>query len=247
MNSFVIEMSTVSQSDFLKKFEYGTTPRPVSNAESSEALILYNTHNSIPDALKNKGATPKLQIEEATKNCETLNVIFQHPKVGSRQCLAILGNYESYHIQKWMRLTEGRNRGEASKSEFKAVGRATNDVGYNEFRIPEDHLQVKHQTNLQIFLSSYHEILNEIRPIAESIVVDNTIVVMTVNFGQIDLLVNFACSAKQKDIDLRNILVFSCDEETHRIVKTLGLISYYDKRVRICHHCRYTNNRILVF
>ena len=231
MSSFAHELSTVSQAEFLQNFDYGTTPNPISNPESSEVLILYNTKNSIADAFNRRDSIPKLQIEEATKNCEALNVIFQNPKVGSRQCLAILSNYENYHVQKWMRLPKNMDQGDSSKPEFRAVGRATNDVGYNDFRVPEDQLRLKHQSNLHHFLSSYQHILNEIRPIAESIVVDNTIVVMTVNRGQIDLLINFACSAREKDLDIGNVFVFSCDEETHEIVKNLGLTSYYDERV----------------
>ena len=62
---------------------------------------------------------------------------------------------------------------------------------------------------------------------------NETITVMTVNQGQSDLLVNFFCAAKSRNLDLHRILVFVTDEESRQLVegfsKDLGVMVYYDK------------------
>ena len=122
------------------------------------------------------------------------------------------------------------------KTDLMVVGRATNDVGYNEFRVPEDEFRLKHQSRLHDFVSSFKEIVKEIHPIAENIVRDNTVVVMVVNLGQIDLLINFVCSARNRQLDIGNVFVFAVDKECYEITKKIGLTSYYDERVRIHHY-----------
>ena len=56
---------------------------------------------------------------------------------------------------------------------------------------------------------------------------------MLCNHGQSVLLINFVCSARARNIDLSNLLVFTTDLETTDLVTSLGLTAYYDQGVRI--------------
>ena len=56
-------------------------------------------------------------------------------------------------------------------------------------------------------------------------------IVMVCNFGQSELLLNFACSSKAKGLDISNVLVFATDEETKELAESVGLAAYFDKRV----------------
>ena len=47
----------------------------------------------------------QLSVEDATKNCDQLHVVLAQPEGNKRkQCLAVMGQYESFHVQKFMRL-----------------------------------------------------------------------------------------------------------------------------------------------
>uniref|UniRef100_A0A7S2SC18 Nucleotide-diphospho-sugar transferase domain-containing protein n=1 Tax=Eucampia antarctica TaxID=49252 RepID=A0A7S2SC18_9STRA len=90
---------------------------------------------------------------------------------------------------------------------------------------------MKHFQTMKEYLDSRVDLLKRLRPIAEKIARKNTIIVMVVNKGQSDLLMNFACSSKAKDFDLSNVLVFATDEDTYKIVAGLGLAVFYDSKI----------------
>jgi len=85
---------------------------------------------------------------------------------------------------------------------------------------------------LETYLDSIDDIIQELTPIVDKIAIDNTIVVMVCNFGQSQLLANFACSAKSKGIDVSNVLVFATDQETKDLAEAVGLTAFFEKRVR---------------
>jgi hypothetical protein len=72
----------------------------------------------------------------------------------------------------------------------------------------------------------------ELEPILKEIAIQKTIIVMVCNFGQSELLMNFVCSAKARNLDIRNILVFTTDQETADLAESIGLRAYYDHIVR---------------
>lgn len=51
------------------------------------------------------------------------------------------------------------------------------------------------------------------------------------NFGQSELLLNFACNARGKGLDIGNVLVFATDQETKTLAESVGLAAYFDERV----------------
>jgi hypothetical protein len=51
------------------------------------------------------------------------------------------------------------------------------------------------------------------------------------NFGQSELLLNFACNARAKGLDIGNVLVFATDQETKTLAESVGLTAYFDERV----------------
>ena len=61
----------------------------------------------------------------------------------------------------------------------------------------------------------------------------NTVTVMVSNFGQSELLINFVCAAKSRNLDISSIIVFATDIETKELAEGLGLVAFYDKWVSI--------------
>ena len=212
LKSFVNGIVKVSASEFLELYDNGT-PEP--HRLHDDGLIIYNTKEAVPDSVtedlhsvKNGGAFQTLRVQDATSNCDTMNVVYINPKVSDGQCLAVIGNYESYHIQKWMRTSSiqsssastkdqkhialGKDENTGHRTPLVPVGRLTNINGHNEFNVPVDSTLHKHNGILQRFLHSQSRILSELEPIVRKVASGgNVVIVMTVNFGQIHLLTNF--------------------------------------------------------
>ena len=120
-----VGMSRVPRTEFGKAFDTGV-PLEVSSVRNSEVLIIYNHHDSQPDKVKyptqTQGEIPLISnVYKATANCDYLHVILSN-HVRKKQCLAIMGQHEAHHIQKFMRLPPGGG-GVNSTSPLRLAGR----------------------------------------------------------------------------------------------------------------------------
>ena len=131
-----------------------------------------------------------------------------------------------------MRLSQEKDlRGINSNAPFKRETRQMDTNGDSDFVVPEERFINTHMSLLQTYLNSLDQILTSLKPVVEKIARNNSIVIMTCNFGQIMLLVNFVCSSKAKGIDLGNVLVFATDIKTLEVTQDLGLTAIYDEAV----------------
>lgn len=111
LTHFANGLVRVGKDDLMKTFDFGVPPNP--NTENFDALILYNKKEALPSddfirkAAKyenNNQGLPFVSAETATENCDTMNVVFTNNPGNTRQCLALVGGqYQSYHVQRWMR------------------------------------------------------------------------------------------------------------------------------------------------
>ena len=236
----------VGKNEFIQNFDYGI-PKPPSKREhekdpgKDDVLLLYGSKKSLPDdnigiVHTNDGSSeiPHLSAMDATKNCAVMNVIYTDTHGGEDQCMAIVGNYESYHIQRWLRF-DGTN---VDKSiPLHAVGRGVQSNGQNKFDAPSDRYALQNQALLEIYFNQLEETLATLTPIAASCAGDdNTVIVMVCNTGQSDLLINFFCSADARgfgDIVRKKLLIFATDEGVLEIAKGLGVNVFYDEKVSL--------------
>jgi len=216
----------VKKDEFTKNFDFGT---PVNRGDGSKAevLLFYSSSSAFPSRVEDSfkaqyegnDGIALLNVTEATANCESVNVITTSN--GKYTCTAIVGNHESYHVQRWYR---------GQSSSLQAVSRGIRDNGGSAFKLPEVHDIEEHQKSLQTYFNHLDEVIAELKPIAERVAKKNTIIVMTCNSGQSELLMNFVCNARSKSLDVSNILVFPTDEDTKKMAEGLGLATFYDKR-----------------
>ena len=178
-----------------------------------------------------------MDISTATENCDTLNVLQVGNPGNTRQCLALVGDIsDSHHLQRWMRVPPTKKGGIKAppldrSQELRRVGRGHNQNGGNPFQPPSDSDIKKHWKMLQNYFDSFEEKIGELKVVAEKVAVKNTIIVMTCNMGQSELLMNFVCNAKAKGLDISNILLFPTDQETKDLAEGLGLATFYDEKV----------------
>ena len=236
----MVGMTRVNRDDFSKSFDLGV-PLDDSTPRNSQVLILHQTRLSLPDntmhATEALGMTqaPLLTAEEATENCDILAIaLLEHPTSGNRkQCLAVMGQYESWHLQKFMRLPIRTNvtttKSLDSRLPLRYVNRGAQPSGRVGNIVPTMETTRVYWEILSKYLESFDKNLEALAPIVKPMAKQNTIVVMVCNFGQSELLMNFICHAMRHNLDLSNVLVFTTDTETRDLVQAMGLAAYYDE------------------
>jgi hypothetical protein len=65
------------------------------------------------------------------------------------------------------------------------------------------------------------------RPLLAQAAKDNFIIAMAVTQGDLDTLINFACSIRRRGIEVTNVVVFSGDEVVQNVARALGFYSLY--------------------
>jgi hypothetical protein len=243
-SAIVNGIARMSKDEFVKRFDYGAPMEKGDGTAAEDTIILYNTIKSIPtsnpdhsDAVQygtngggDESFIQKLSTEEATENCDTMNVVTVGNPGNTKQCTVLVNNYENYHTQRWIRVTK-ELKGKIDHNEpLRSVGRGYTSNGMKTFVPPDDRSIKKHWKTLYRYLDTLDDVISKLSPIAKKVAKDNTIIVMTCNMGQSELLMNFVCGAKSRGFDLSNILVFPTDVETKDLAEGLGLATFYDEK-----------------
>lgn len=192
MEKFATGIARVKKDDLDAFFNFGNPVEVGAGSGDEDAIIIYNDKKAMPSdktlahaAQYNTGEIPLMDPQTATANCDGMNVIFTGNPEHTAQCTAIIGNYESYHIQRWMRTDGGKidhNLPLAQVSRgFAPRGKA------NFYAPPYDgkNSQVKrHWKMLLTFLQNVDSVLEELAPILKKVARNNAVVVLTCNHGQ---------------------------------------------------------------
>jgi hypothetical protein len=235
---YAVGMARTSKADFVETIDTGV-PVDLPKEGDSDVLILYQRAQALPgDYSDHTGPIPALETKHALEHCDMLNIVLTDHSKSKNQCIAIVPQYESYHVQRWMRLplttTSTASKGIDSSAELRPVSRGMQSNGQNQFSPPKTSDIRQNWDLLRKYFDSYEESLNELKPLVEKVATaKRTVTVMVSNFGQSELLVNFVCAARSRNIDTSSILVFATDEETKTLAEHLGLTAFYDERVRI--------------
>jgi hypothetical protein len=231
LGKFASGMSRVNRDQFATQFDMGV-PLDQSDRGNQEVLILYGHGSALPknnsdmEAAKSSGQVPLIDsVDQAVENCEHLHVILTS-NGRKKQCLAVMGQYEAFHIQKWMRLPE---KGPVNSSApLRLVNRGAQDSGRLSTKPPTRKETMEYWKVLQTYLATLPDVLESLKQVAEKVAKDNTIIVLVCNHGQSELLMNFVCNAKSKGLDLTQVLLFATDLETKALAEGLGITAFYD-------------------
>ena len=240
----VAGMAVTSKDKFSKWIDLGVPLDPIETG-SSHVLVLYSSESAMTTKVKQKlkddgpQMIPNLSFDEALGNCSTLNVWFLDQGNPSKTCWALVPQFGSYHVQKWRRMNPrivGRQEQKLNDQEpLRLAPRNMNVKGNEPYPIPQwQHTKTADELYKRYF-SSLEQVDRDLKDIVHSSVKpfqNSTIVVMVCNEGQMDLLLNFACSATSRGLDLSSILVFAMDEGTLKLCQSLGLAAFYNSNVR---------------
>ena len=244
MSKFINGISRVKKDELNDFFDFGNPMEQGKGTGQEDSIILYQNKEAYPtdSVLKSSveyddgNGIPLTDTQSATENCDAMNVIFTDNPGNTRQCTTIIGNFESYHIQRFMKVDTVTSSKVQSDLPLKLVSRGYASRGKANFYSPPSDGKFspvkRHWAMLKTFLQNVDNVLLEdLRPILDKVARDNSVVIMTCNMGQAALLMNFACSAKRRGFELGNVLVFPSDIETRDLAEGLGLTTYYDEKV----------------
>lgn len=194
MQRFATGIARVNKDELNAQFDFGNPVEKGDGSGDRDAIIIYNDKKAIPSsdatiahsvAYNDGQGIPLLDTEVATENCDGMNVIFTGNPEHTAQCTAIIGNYESYHIQRWMRTDGGAID---HKLPLVPVSRGVAPRGKSNFYAPPyegKNSQVKkHWERLLTFLQNVDSVLEDLEPILKKVARNNAVVVLTCNHGQ---------------------------------------------------------------
>lgn len=258
VKSYAAGILSVSGKEFLSdpNYDFGV---PFKDGHAlADALILYNNEKAIPNSLRHdaingdtQGHIAKTSVSTALSNCDAMNVIFlpigyTSTRPPMNDCYTIVGNFEDYHINRWLRMpnfdTTDRHERELQHSHpLRHFGRITLPKGVNEIDVPNfwDNSKqgrkgfvLQHFDALKTFFETSDTVQQELGELItkRKAVRNNTVVVMTVNIGQSELLANFVCNARSRGLDISNVVVFPTDVESKTLAEGLGMTTYYDEK-----------------
>lgn len=247
VSRYLVGMARTEKMDFVQHLDLGVPvddpfqSNPRVAAKERDVLLLYQKASALPTSYNSSGdqsnqhsddddSVPMFSTKEALENCDFVNVILTDHSAGRNQCWAMVPQYESYSIQRWMRIKPGQTMN--SNDPLRLVGRGTKSNGHNDFDPPARKDIDKGIDILQNYLKNLDSSLEELKPLVEKVATrKNTVTVMVVNFGQSELLVNHVCASKSRGLDTSSILVFATDVESKELATELGLTVFYDEPV----------------
>lgn len=226
LQGFVAGMGRVDRDEFIQRFDVGV-PWDAMQPGNKEVLLLYNHPLSLPrngssDASSN--TIPRYEsINDAVQNCHQMKIVLQKPNQPN-VCWAVVGQWDSHHVQKLMRLPP-----ENSLSTKKAVSE-----GFPLRYVSRNHLPNGRQTRvptgtsyfpiLHDYLGKLEATLARLSPVAaQAADPHNSLVVLVCNHGQSELLWNFVCAARSRSLNLAHVLVFATDSVTYDLAVAMGL------------------------
>ncbi|GKY90617.1 hypothetical protein MPSEU_000035300 [Mayamaea pseudoterrestris] len=228
---FLNGMARVKRDAFTQLLNLGV-PLDKTTSSNQDVLVLYSNKAALPTAKpwKNESTTstvPLYSASDATAHCHTVRLILQQPKK-DKECLAILGQWESYTVDKYMRLPEKGNKGASDEEALRLVPRGQKNNG-KVAKLPTAKQVTNYWDVLTKYLASLDDTIARLKPIAAKAagVGGNTVIVMTSNWGQASLLANFVCAARSRHLDISHVLLFATDIETHDLAVSLGIHSFF--------------------
>ena len=174
-------MAHTTRASFADHFDLGVPFDRTDGGQDRDLLMIYSKSTAMPNRMQKAGGNDKIEFietaEELTENCDHMHVVYHHRGGGKNLCLAVVPQYESYHIQKWMRIPE-KGPGDHNHP-LRLVGRGMQWKGEDDFDPPKYERQSKFTwPKLRVYLETLEGIVFELKKIVNRIKLRNAVVVM---------------------------------------------------------------------
>lgn len=226
LSSVYAGISRVPREDFASTLNLGI-PVDISTPSNGEVLLVHMNQKTLPP--KYEAPLSRYTAKTGLENCHTVKVVYSAPGE-STTCLALMGQYESYHVHKYMRmppeLPKRPKKGVSllnKRLPLRQVARSLSDWGGMPGVPTQDKTNV-YWKDLTAYLKKLPETLQRLKPLAaQAAGSGKSVIVMVVNWGQAELLFNFVCAARANKVDLSSVLLFATDDQTVELAKSLDI------------------------
>lgn len=182
LSNMFVDFTTVDRVALNDVLEIGV-PLDDTKPGAEDALILYTSTKSLPRKQQRSKNDSKLTATQAVENCRTVKVILMETakQHAVPECLAILPQWESYHVHKFMRLPPkgyggggGGIGGIDPKARLRYVSRS-HDIKGRYVDVPE----YKRHTlpaygALAEYLGTLDNVLTELKPLIEQVLLKSS-------------------------------------------------------------------------
>lgn len=246
VKKIAVDYATIPRDNFNELLEIGV---PLDETkDNEEVFVLYTDPKTLPKGKGDKkmdGPKVGLDAKKALENCYSVKVILQERAAKKRQCIAVVPQWESYHIHKFLRVPKEEGKAADLKYPLRYVGRTWDEKG-KVSGIPKYESQIKPSFHAFVdYVQQLDTSLEELKPLVKEAVdkhklADETsevmkkskvMVVMVCNKGQAHLFHNFVCNARAKGLDLSRIIMFATDEYTANLSRELGIPVFHDEKI----------------
>jgi Nucleotide-diphospho-sugar transferase len=234
----------VKRDDFAAVVDTGVPIDP-GDPQRDDVLILYTSTASMPrdgssrnESNESSTSASLSPAQRAVENCLSVRVVMTEQDVDTN-CIALMAHpEESFHVHRFHRIPVVPSEGGSPDEDRGATDRAvdvvplrrvpqTTDTRGNvgDVSIPDRHSMDRYFKELVGYLGRLQDTLERLRPFATLAagLDGSAVVAMAVNKGQSELLVNFVCGARSRQLDLSHVLVFATDGATAALASALGL------------------------
>ena len=178
-----------------------------------------------------RGSWESSQSDEVIPSaCEEIDVVVAHS--GADRCLLLSGATSSavpHHVTRW-------ERHPSSPTGWSVVSR----IRESRQRMPGEGTRKRARTLAARLYSRLDDVFASLEPLLKKAAVhthpaykatmgSNTkgaVLIMCVNWGNLDLLMNFLRSACDKQIDIQNLIVFAADPKVEKALKAIGVLVF---------------------
>ena len=157
-----------------------------------------------------------------SKQCNKLSLLVVNEKQKDECVMILEQQFDQYDLLTFSASEESRR-----KPFVATTWEAEATAGY----LPKERQQKESLKKLTTFLQHRENMLGQLNYFVKNAKNakkhKNTIIVMCLNAGMIDLALNFVCSCRKSDIDISNLIVFASDKATHETLTEFGLQSFW--------------------
>jgi hypothetical protein len=156
--------------------------------------------------------------------CKELSLVVVSEKNRGQCVVVVEQQFDQYEVRKFAR-TENTEHNGGSFSTLNWTAQIT--AGF----MPKERQQKESLRKLTTFLNHRDDMLKKLEPMVkkagQSSAYGNTVTVMCLNAGMLDLALNFVCSCRNHKIDISSLIVFASDKVTHDTLIMLGVQAFW--------------------
>jgi hypothetical protein len=238
-----VDFATVPRDAFNELIDIGV-PLDDTTKGAEDVLVLYTSGAGMPTGMGWRHNKTGIDPTKALENCHEVKVVLQETTNKNHdQCFAIVPQWQSYMVHKWMRVPPQGSPKNVTAVDLtfplQSVPRIRQPDDGGQFTgVPREKPIAESNELLVEYLQNRDRVLVDLKNFLKYNVMKHAkdpslkaLVILTCNKGQSEMFRNFVCNARAKELDLSHVVMFATDEATVQLSRELGIHVWYDAAI----------------